>query len=853
MKTIKKKILPAMLAFLVAITSILPTVLNPPKAYAKNHDLDLRRVGDWKFYSESLKRDVRSEIFYIDGEWAFCIEPGIAMKRGKGREVSAKSLGLSQEQMEKLALIVWYGYRSQDEDEFDYFFTQSAVWRYLGSKQVHYRKGKKKEDLAKFDTWYKKLMNKVNSFHDEPSFNGDTIKVKQGETANIRDKNGVLSGLKIAEITGGKAVIDGNILKVTPNGSKDKMEISFNRGMTPQQTRTQFIVKKGNNQAVSYLSGKDPYDAGVTIEVDKTGGVKLNKTVEFLKEADHRNYTQGSWASIVFELYSEELGKLGEYKLGDFEDGNIKIDNLAIGKYYFLEKNQPKGYIENKVKIPFEIKEGENKKILGATLKVENNLTRIAFVKKDNDGNIIKGAKLKIENEKGETVHSFISKESPYIIEGLAQGEYTLTEEEAPKGFVRSKEKVKFRVTNDEKLVAIEIKNKHFSIIKKNVNGEALKGAKFQILDKNKNIVDTFISDGNRYEVKNLKAGETYTLREIKAPKGYALMRDLLFTVKDAMTDEILEAINKKVNIKKVDKEGNILSGAEFDIIDKETGDKVDSFTSSKDGYNPSNLVEGKTYILRETKAPEGYVKMQDTEFTVTAEKETQEITAVNKQVKILKENSKGEPLEGATFDIIDKETGDKVDSFTSSKEGYNPNNLAEGKTYILRETKAPNGYSLMQDTEFTVTAEKETQEITAVNKQVSIKKVTQEGKPLKGAKMQILDSKGEIIEEFTTTDENYVAKNLKEGETYTLREIEAPEGYERAEDIKFTVESGKNQIITMVDKDKKGWIELEDKFKYDGTVKTGDKRVMTVYLAAILLASIGITSLATRKRKKDK
>lgn len=853
MKTIKKKILPAVLAFLVAITSILPAVLNPSKAYAKNHDLDLRRVGNWKFYSENLKRDIRSEIFYIDGEWAFCIEPGIDMKRGTGREVSPKSLGLTSKQMEDLALIVWYGYRSQDEDEFDYFFTQSAVWRYLGSKQVHYRKGKKKEDLAKFNDWYKKIMYKVNHFGDRPSFNGDTIKVKQGETANIYDKNKVLSDLKIEEATGGKAVIDGNTLKVTPNGSKDKMEISFNRGMTTSQTRTQFIVKKGNNQAVSYLTGKDPYDADVTIEVDKTGGVKLNKTVEFLKEADHRNYTQGSWKSIVFELYSEELGKIGEYKLGDFEDGNIKIENLAIGKYYFLEKNQPKGYIENKEKIPFEIKEGENKKILGANLKVENYLTRISFVKKDNDGNIIKGAKLKIENDKGETIHTFTSKETPYIIEGLEQGEYTLTEEEAPKGFVRSKEKVKFRVTNDEKLVAIEIKNKHFSIIKKNVNGEALKGAEFQILDKNKNIVDTFISDGNRYEVKNLKAGETYTLREIKAPIGYTLMRDVMFTVKDAMPDEVLTAVNKQVKILKENAKGEPIEGAEFDIIEKETGDKVDSFTSSKDGYNPSNLAEGKTYILRETKAPNGYSLMQDVEFTVTEDKELQTVTAVDKQITIKKVDAEGKALEGATFDIIEKEKDKVVDSFTSTKDGYNPNNLVEGKTYILRETKAPKGYSLMKDIEFTVDNKKENQVITAVNKIVEIKKTTIDGENLPGAKMQILDSKGEIIEEFTTTDKNYVAKNLKEGETYTLREIEAPEGYERAEDIKFTVESGKNQVITMVDKDKKGWIEIEDKFKYDGTVKTGDKRAMTGYLATILLSSIGITSLATRKRRKDK
>lgn len=676
MKKLRKKILPALLAFLMVLASIVPTTFSHTFAKTKNHDLDLRRVSNWRYNSSYLKRDVKSEIFYIDGEWAFCIEPGLVMKKGTGKEVSAKSLGLTQEQIDKLALIVWYGYRSQDEDEFDYFFTQSAVWRYLGSKQVHYRRGHKKEDLKKFDAWYKKIMAKVNSFHDKPSFDGDTVKAKQGEISKIKDSNRILNGLRIQSVTGGKAVIDGNTLKVTPNGSKDNMKITFNRGMTPKQTRTQFIVKKGKNQAVSYLTGDDPYRATLNIEVDKTGGVFLDKSITRVKDADHSEYKPGSWKNIVFELYSEELGKIGEYKLS--ENGDLRVDNLAVGKYYFLEKNQPGNYITNGEKIHFEIKTGKNNKIHGATLDVANELTRISFVKENMDGKVIPGAKLSIINSKGEKVHTFVSKDSPYVIEGLEKGEYELIEEEAPEGYVCSKERVKFTVTD--------------------------------------------------------------TLR----------------------TEKIIMK-NKKVNIKKVDAEGNPLTGAEFDIIDKITEEKVDSFTSTEAGYDVSNLKEGNTYILRETKAPEGYAIMADFEFTVSPEKENQEIVAKNKKVEI--------------------------------------------------------------------------------------KKVDAEGKNLPGAKMQILDSKGNVVEEFMTTKETYIAKNLKELEKYTLREVDAPAGYEKAEDVFFTVTKEKNQTVTMVDENKIGWIEMDDNLKLKNRiVKTSDKRMMKGYLILLMLSSLTLSVLAIRK-----
>ena len=74
-------------------------------------------------------------------------------------------------------------------------------------------------------------------------------------------------------------------------------------------------------------------------------------------------------------------------------------------------------------------------------------------------------------------------------------------------------------------------------------------------------------------------------------------------------------------------------------------------------------------------------------------------------------------------------------------------------------------------------------------------------GEELEGAKLQILNKEGEILEEWVTDGKPHLAEKLPVGEELTLREITAPEGYEIAEDVKFTVkDTGEIQKVVMKD-----------------------------------------------------
>lgn len=126
---------------------------------------------------------------------------------------------------------------------------------------------------------------------------------------------------------------------------------------------------------------------------------------------------------------------------------------------------------------------------------------------------------------------------------------------------------------------------------------------------------------------------------------------------------------------------------------------------------------------------------------------------------------------------------------------------LELGKYYI-QEAEQVNGY-VLNDTiyEVEVTADGDMLTIECINTPTSVEftKVDEEGNPLKGASLQVTDINGNVFDSWTTDGTPYGIRYLVEGREYILRELEAPAGYELAEDIHFTVKDG--QIVTMENK----------------------------------------------------
>ncbi len=234
--------------------------------------------------------------------------------------------------------------------------------------------------------------------------------------------------------------------------------------------------------------------------------------------------------------------------------------------------------------------------------------------------------------------------------------------------------------------------------------------------------IKTAISDETGYfEFTEIPYGE-YVIREIAAPDGY-ILSDKQYPVtinEDGDTVEITaenEAIT--VEISKQDIYGSELAGAEMQLVD-ENGEVIDEWVSDGTNHVVTELPVGK-YTLKETAAPDGYIIATDISFEVFADGsvivENVDATAATEdghplivmvddttKVEISKlDITNDEELVGATLQIID-ENGTVIEEWVSYEHPhFIEAQLIAGKTYTLKETIAPDGYTIANSIDFTV------------------------------------------------------------------------------------------------------------------------------------------------------
>ena len=237
------------------------------------------------------------------------------------------------------------------------------------------------------------------------------------------------------------------------------------------------------------------------------------------------------------------------------EEGEAISKDLPIGNYTLVEKEAPKGYELLKDNITVKIEKDAVVEIKIGNKKLPDLMGKMKLVKVDiSDKNKkLAGAKFKIEDLNGKIVGELVTNEEGEVIsKDLPIGNYTLVEVEAPKGYELLKEKITVKIEKDA-VVEIKIGNKklpdptgQFEIEKvDDMDSELkLKGAVFQVLDKEGKEVSRLITDEKGKVISNQLAIGKYTIKEIKAPNGYMLLRD-------PIEIEITEAVKtQKITVK---------------------------------------------------------------------------------------------------------------------------------------------------------------------------------------------------------------------------------------------------------------------------------------------------------------
>lgn len=659
-----------------------------------------------------------------------------------------------------------------------------------------------------------------------------------------------------------------------PVGSYEITEIRVPEGFLQLDKPITFEIKNVKD----YDTDKDgDFIKEVVIKNEQpTGTIKLDKTIALREDANTSLIDTSDLSGIEFKLSAKEniidmsdgsvIYKKGQeikkYNLTKY--GKLTITNLPMGIYEIEETKTLDGLVLNttKYEVKFEQKDLTTK-IYETKLDISNDTTLVEFSKTDITGDKeLIGAKLTVLDNENNIIDTWTSTEKTHKIEGLRIGkEYTLKEEIAPEGYVIATS-VKFIIDNTNKIQKVNMKDKIVSMSKTDIGGNEVEGAKIQIIDKDGNIVDEWISTKEEHKIKNLIENETYTLHEETAPNGFVKATDVTFKVTDEKTDQHIELINKIVEISKEDVSGKEIEGAKLQILDAD-GNVIDEWISEKEAHKVTGLEENKTYKLHEELAVGNYVKASDIEFKVTTEKATQKIVMVDKLVEVTKTDiTNGNELEGAELEVTD-EDGNVMDKWTSTKEPHQVKGLEEGKTYILKETTAPYGYEITEEIKFVVTTEKDTQKIEMkdmpILKNVKVIKVDSETKEtIKDKFIFGIYEDAEctkLIKEVKSNKEDGIAlfENLRYG-TYYIKEIKAPKDYELSSRIAKVEINDKGIFVDDEQvEEKDSTIEFTFENKKIEVPKTGDESKIKLFAGAVVLSLLGIAYIIIRNHNKNK
>lgn len=564
-------------------------------------------------------------------------------------------------------------------------------------------------------------------------------------------------------------------------GDYKLVEVQAPYGYVLDSTPIAFSINQENSSTdtgvtVVKVKAKDIAQKGV-IEITKTGEV-FSSVNSSMNEKLNLNtympiYEKGNLKDAVYEIYAAEditttdgtvRAEKGELvdTITTGDKGIAKSKELYLGKYTIIEKTAPLKFVLNKDKHNVELTyAGQNVKVTSTALSVYNERQKVSV-------------SLSKTMEQDEIYGIGNNNEIKSVQFGVFAGE----DVKAADGTIIPKDSLVTFINCDE-------------------NGKIT--------------FDCDLPIGYKWYAKEIATDEHYILsnKHYQFNTNYAGQETKVIKIDISGNEKINNTLKRgKVEGIKINKNNDKLEGAIIGIFKVGTTEfseknAIVTTKTDKDGaFSFSNIPYGE-WIVKEVVAPTGYVvDATQHHIHISDDGVVINITMTDKQVQISKTDITGEKeVVGAELTITD-ESGNVVDSWTSTDTVHYANGLVEGQKYTLTEKTAPLGYAVATSVEFVVSTDKVTQQVTMIDKQVMISKIDiTSGQELAGAELVITNKDGNIVDSWTSTDTAHYANGLVEGQEYTLIEKTAPYGYEIAHSITFTVSSDKSvQTVVMND-----------------------------------------------------
>lgn len=799
MKNIKRKLLSTLATLIVTLS----TFMNAAPVFADNIHITTQPSGvistgyfeavNSRGWAVQRKTGHNSNIIYVNGVVAFCIEPEIQRGDGDGYTIS----DFTHSQRETFSRIIYHGYDNTAKTGKDYVITQNVLWEYIASIRNDLNiNGSWGFEGIDYQAEKNMIWSKVNNHYTRASFHNTSIKLKTGESITLTDTNNALSQSAVINNGGLDVSLSGNQVTLTARSSSpESTHVTFKKyGNITNNTETSpLLYSHPSMQDVISGGNPDPIPFVLNVEVEHKGHLKIGK----------ENQETGAMVTgTVFELSKHsDMSQATRYTTSS--NGYTESIELDEGTYYYREHFVPSPLIIDTSIKKVEIKAGHSLEVI-ATNEVAKG--QIQLEKRDSEtGDLLKDAEYTVYRDKElqDIMEVLITNDQGTASStALPLGTYYIKESKAPVGYLVNESiyTVKLNYKDQNTKVVIEnlgvqdqvIKGK-FQIVKVEQDQQTpIQGAVFTVKDSEGRLVQEITTDKDGFAfTDDLRYGQ-YFIQEKSTPFEFWIDETIypLSVIEDGVT--VVKYIpNKTIEIKlqveKIDFETKTpLSGAIFEIHNKDgstvsfdtindNGDIVSQtqlITNDKGFATTRGFLKAGSYTLVEVQAPKGYLKSAPIEFDINQSTEYVELPVIGKtkiqtvsnhptQTEIIKvsENT-GLPLENVTLRLSHKETKEIILEWITDTEPTLFKGLEIGETYIVEEIKTPDGYFTIELVEFTVKETLKLQTITLLNEripQIQTQAFYENGQ------------KETTVSEFMTVVDTVTYKDLIIGKEYTL------------------------------------------------------------------------------------
>ena len=688
---------------------------------------------------------------WSSGEPVYCIEPGkdyLDFSEGgynytDNQDSVVSTSQLTKDVLRKLKLFSYfgYGYGNHTDDSW-YLATQLEIWNTLVPGCCYITSG----DSALIDSQRAEIRNLVNGITTLPSFQNGNYTQVVGKSVEYTDANNVINNYSVSGCTNCSANISGNklIVKADKVGSAT---VDLTRTVTNIYSPS-VIYYNNNYQKLMEFGSPDPMTTNVRFNVIG-GKIKITKV-----DAETKTTTPTGQATLVgakYQVIDSSDKVVSTLTIGS--DMTAITDNLQTGEFRIKEISAPTGYKLNSKVYTATITSGDTVNI---TVEDEVIKGKIKVVKKDSITNSCKasgeaslvGAKYEIKNHNNKVVDTItIGEDCTAISKSLPYGNYTVNEIKAGVGYNLDDKVYTANITNDKTVEITSIEKVIQGRIKiKKVDSEtnsctplgqaSLIGAKFNILDADKKVVDTITIGEDCTGISKYLPYAKYTIVETEPPKGYELNKVIYGQSITSNTDYTTTVSEKVIkNYISILKQYDYVDGnttflnAEANInfeIYYPDGRLYDTITTDKNGYATITIPYG-VWKFHQVNSTTGFEKIYDFYVVIDENSEKEQYynilnNKISAYLQIYKKDSEtGKTIELAntTFKILNTDTnkyvsqyvGGKVyDSFKTDESGITTTYLKlEAGNYRIIETKSPKNY-LINDSgvDFTIGEETE-------------------------------------------------------------------------------------------------------------------------------------------------